>query len=794
MFRNYLKIAFRNMSKHKMFTSMNILSLSIGLALCILTIITVKFHLGFDDYHQENSQIYRVVTDFNYPEGAKHSAGIPSPIGEALRTDYPAINKIGLLRGFDDIQIDVQENGQTTERFRENGKIAFAEPSFFEIFNYKAINGDPINTLLAPNMAVITEKYAKKYFRDKNPIGKTIILDNRQGVKVVGLLKDIPENTDFRYEVFISYKTLDTFSPEFLDNWSIVNSSTFCFLKFSPNQDVAAFNESLVRFVKKYHGANRKEYNHKLQPLNDVHFNPNYGGYADKTLLWALLSIGVFLLLIACCNFINLVTAQSFKRAKEIGVRKVFGGTQQTIFWQFIAETAFTVILSVVLSVVIIKLLIPSLNEIILSQLSFNIFQDLNLLLLLIALTLIMIVLAGFYPAVVLSGFSPILALKGKVVEKSSGKISIRKGLVIFQFTISQLLILGTLVIALQINHIRNTDLGFEKENIVLIPIPSQSEEKLQSLKKQLQAITQIKDVSFSIAPPASAFNNFNTFHFYGENTIDGTQIFARHADSDYLKTYNLHLVAGRNLAESDTVKEYLVNEAFLKTNNIDNPEEVIGKLLEVNSRRYPIVGVVKNFHLQSAHKAIKPCFITSNAQMYRYAGIKINMADSKQLIPTIKKTWNTVFPESVFEYDYLDNQISNFYIVEDTILKLINFFTAIAIVLSCLGIYGLISYIVNQRKKEIAIRKISGASVFRILWLFFDDFFRLIALAFAIAAPIAWFGMSAWLQDFSLRIELGFELFVMTLFLMVILTIIVISYQSTKAAINKPINALKAE
>jgi putative ABC transport system permease protein len=794
MFRNYLKIAFRNMSKHKMFTSMNILSLSIGLALCILTIITVKFHLGFDDYHQEKSQIYRIVTDFNYPEGIKHSPGIPSPIGEALRTDYPTIKKVGLLRGFDNIQIDIQENGQTTERFRENGKIAFAEPSFFEILSYEAINGDPINTLLAPNMAVITEKYAKKYFRDKNPIGKTIILDNRQGVKVVGLLKDIPENTDIRYEVFISYKTLDTFSPEYLDNWSIVNSSTFCFLKFPPNQDIAAFNESFTRFVKKYHGANRKEYNHKIQPLNDIHFNSNYNGYADKTLLWALLSIGIFLLLIACCNFINLVTAQSFKRAKEIGVRKVFGGTQKTIFWQFIAETAFTVIISVILSVVIVKLLIPSLNEIILSQLSFNIFQDPNLLVLLVALTIIMIALAGFYPAVVLSGFSPILALKGKVVEKSSGKISIRKGLVIFQFTISQLLILGTLVIALQINHIRNTDMGFEKENIVLIPIPPQSAEKLSSLKKQLQAITQVKDVSFSIAPPASAFNNFNTFHFYGENTIDGTQIFARHADNDYLKTYNLQLIAGRNLAESDTVREYLVNEAFLKTNNIDKPEEVIGKLLEVNSRRYPIVGVVKNFHLQSAHKAIKSCFITSNTQMYRYVGVKINMADSKQLIPTIKKTWNTVFPEAVFEYDYLDNQISNFYIIEDTILKLINFFTAIAIVLSCLGIYGLISYIVNQRKKEIAIRKISGASVFRILWLFFDDFFRLIAMAFAIAAPIAWFGMSAWLQDFSLRIELGFELFVMTLFLMVILTVIVISYQSTKAAVNKPINALKAE
>ena len=794
MFRNYLKVAFRNMSKHKMFTAMNILSLSIGLALFILTVITVKFHSSFDDYHQEKSQIYRVVTDFNYPEGAKHSPGIPLPIGEAIRTDYPAIKKVGLLRGFDNIQIDVQENGQTTERFRENGKIAFAEPSFFEIFSYPAINGDPAKTLLAPNMAVITEKYAKKYFRDKNPIGKTIILDNRQGVKIVGLLKDIPENTDIRYEIFISYKTLDTFSPEYLDNWSIVNSSTFCFLKFPQNQDLTAFNESFIRFVKKYHGASRKEYNHKIQPLSDIHFNANYGGYADRTLLWALLSIGIFLLLIACCNFINLVTAQSFKRAKEIGVRKVFGGTQQTIFWQFMAETAFTVIISIILSVVIVKLLIPSLNEIILSQLSFNIFQDLNLLLLLIALTFVMIALAGFYPAVVLSGFSPILALKGKVVEKSSGKISIRKGLVIFQFTISQLLILGTLVVALQINHIRNTDLGFGQENIVLIPIPPQSGEKLSALKKQLQAITQVKDVSFSIAPPASAFNDFNTFHFYGENPIDGAQIFARHADNDYLKTYNLQLIAGRNLAESDTAREYLVNEAFLKTNNIDKPEEVIGKLLEVNSRRYPIVGVVKNFYLQSAHKAIKPCFITSNVQMYRYAGIKINMADSKQLIPTIKKTWNTVFPEVVFEYDYLDNQISNFYIVEDTILKLINFFTAIAIVLSCLGIYGLISYTVNQRKKEIAIRKISGASVFRILWLFFDDFFRLIAMAFAIAAPIAWFGMSAWLQDFSLRIELGFGLFVMTLLLMVILTVIVISYQSTKAAVNKPINALKAE
>jgi putative ABC transport system permease protein len=792
MFRNYLKIALRNISKHKMFTLINILSLSIGIALCIITITTVKYHLSFDNYHDNPSQIYRVVTDFNYPEGTKHSSGIPSPIGQALRNDFPSIKKIGLIRGFDNIQIAIQNNGKRIERFIENGTVAFAEKSFFDIFDYKVINGDPRNTLLAPNMAVITEKYAKKYFNNQNPLGKTILLDNRQGVKIVGILKDIPENTEFRYQIFISYGTLNTYSPNYLDNWSMVSGTTHCFIKFPEEQDIAHFKIDLERFVKKYQGDVRKEYSHILQPLNEMHSNPDYGGYADKTLLWALLLIGVFLLLIACCNFVNLVTAQSFKRAKEIGVRKVFGGTQKMIFWQFMLETTFTVVFSVILSVIFVKLLLPSFNQIIQSQLTFNISQDLSVLLLLLTLTIIIIFLAGFYPAVILSGFSPILALKGKVVEKG---ITVRKGLVVFQFVISQVLILGTLVIALQINYIRNTDLGFKKDNIILLPIPEQNSVTLNSLKERLRAITQIEDVSFSIAPPASLNNSFNSsFRFFGQNTIEGNQIYARNADSDYLKTYDLQLIAGRNLSKSDTVREYLVNEAFLKVNNIDKPEEVLGKLLEVNSQRYPIVGVVRNFHFQSAHNSIKPCFIASNYQMYRFVGIKINMSDSKNLIPAIKKIWTSSFPEDVFEYDYLDHQILNFYIVEDTLLKLINFFTAIAILLSCLGVYGLISYIVNQKKKEIAIRKISGASTFRILWLFFNDFFRLITTAFIIAAPIAWFGMNAWLQDFSLRIELGIGLFIITLFVMVIVTMIIISYQSLKAATTQPIESLKTE
>lgn len=792
MFRNYLKIALRNISKHKMFTLMNVLSLSIGLALCIITILTVKYHLSFDNYHDNPSQIYRVVTDFNFPEGTKHTPGIPSPIGQALRNDFPSIKKIGLIRGFNNTQIATQNNGQRVERFLENEAVAFAEKSFFDIFDYKVVSGDPRNTLLAPNMAVITEKYAKKYFNNQNPLGKTLLLDNRQAVKIVGILKDIPGNTEFRYEIFVSYGTLNTYSPNYLDNWSLVNGRTQCFIKFPEEQNIAHFKIDLERFVKKYHGDVRKEYNHILQPLDEIHTNPDYGGYADKTLLWALLLIGIFLLLIACCNFINLVTAQSFKRAKEIGVRKVFGGTQKMIFWQFILETTFVVVFSVILSVIFVKLLLPSFNQIIQSQLTFNISQDSSVLLLLLTLTVIMIFLAGFYPAVILSGFSPILALKGKVVEKG---ITVRKGLVVFQFVISQILILGTLVIALQINYIRNTDLGFKKDNIMLLPIPEQNNVTLNSLKERLRAIAQVEEVSFSNAPPASFNNSFNSsFYFFGQNTIEGSQIYARNADSDYLKTYNLQLVAGRNLSKSDTVREYLVNEAFLKVNNIDNPEDVIGKLFEVNSQRYPIVGVVKNFHFQSAHSSIKPCFISSNYQAYRLVGIKMNMSDSKNLIPVIKKIWTSSFPEGVFDFDYLDHQILNLYIVEDTLLKLINFFTAIAILLSCLGVYGLISYIVNQKKKEIAIRKISGASTFRILWLFFNEFFRLITTAFIIAAPVAWFGMNTWLQDFSLRIELNFGLFIVTLFVMVIVTMIIISYQSLKASTTRPIESLKTE
>jgi ABC-type antimicrobial peptide transport system permease subunit len=534
-----------------------------------------------------------------------------------------------------------------------------------------------------------------------------------------------------------------------------------------------------------------------------VHYDTKTGDYSGKTISHELINvlwlIGAFILLIACVNFINLSTAQSVYRAKEVGVRKVLGSNKWQLKMQFITETFLIVFTSVVLALIITWIALPSLNKILELPLSVSIFNDASIVLFLVIIALVVTVLAGFYPSVILSGFNPIDALKSKLSAKSTKGISLRKGLVVFQFIIAQALIIGTLIILKQMNYFSSQPLGFEKDAIVNIPFPADSVglSKLDYLKKQLSGVSGIQNVSFSSNTPVEDDNdNWTTFKF--NHAIKETDFYAinKWTDNEYVPTYKLPLIAGRNLVASDTAREFLVNEMLIKNLGITNPRDALNKEINLWDGRIKgaIVGVLKDFTARSFRRDLAPVIITTLKQGYSEAGIKLATTDVTSALHSIEKIWNQAFPDFVFEYKFLDDKVESFYKQENQLAQLYKIFASIAIFLSCLGLYGLASFMAVQRIKEVGIRKVLGATAGNIVYLFSKEFIMLISIAFGIAAPLAWYFMHQWLQNYPFRIEMSWWVFLIGGLASIFIALATVSFQAIKAAVSNPVKSLRTE
>jgi len=797
MLKNYFKIAWRNLKRNRAYAAINITGLSLGIACAILIFTLVSYHLSFDNFHKNKDRIYRIVTEI-HNEQLGHTPGVPPPFTKAFRNDYAFAEKTARVIGYSSIISIPAEN----KKFREDNGFAFAEPDFFSIFNFPLTEGDIKTALNQPNTAIVTQKIAKKYFGTEHAMGKVMRFNNKIDFKITGILKDLPLNTDRRQEIYVSDKNLQDFSKWMADDksWGGINSETHCFVLLKPGVTAADVEKVFPSLKKKYFGDNEfnmKAFVFKMQPLSDMHFNTDYNGYADKKYIWALSLVGIFLIITACVNFVNLATAQALNRSKEVGIRKVLGSMRFHLFWQFIAETALITFFAVLLAFCISQLALPYLNQLFKTSLSINPLLNAGLLVFLAITAVLVIFLSGSYPGLVLSGFQPIAALKGKLSQSNIGGFSLRRMLVITQFAISQVLIIGTIVIAGQMNYSKTSDLGFQKDGIVMLNVPvngPSGKSQMEALHNKLAAVSGVTKISFCMQAPASGANNTTSLQYENKPKEEPWELNVKPADDKFLQTFDLKLVAGRNFYPSDTLREFVVNESVVRKLGLSSPQAIINKEIRVDGRRARVVGVVKDFYNYSFREDIAAIAIYSSYYNYENCAIAINLANVKPIMATIEKIWNQTYPDYIYKSEFLDERIANFYELDNTMLSLVEVFAGIAIFIGCLGLYGLVSFMAVSKTKEIGVRKVLGASVQNIIWMFGKEFLGLLLVAFLIAAPLAWWAMHAYLQDFKYRIPLGADIFIIAIACTILIAAATVSYRSIRAALANPVKSLRSE
>ena len=795
MFKNYLKIAWRNIIKRKVFATINILGLAIGFGSSILIYLFLSYNLSFDKFHANADRIYRLNTEEHRGGDVEYDASVPPAFAKVFREEYDYAENVAKIVFQDDMIIDYDQNG-TLKKLKQD--IAFVEEDFFQIFNFPLQNGSNTISLSAPNTAVLTEEMALKLFGKTDVVGNTFVLENDKTIEITGVLKNLPKTSFLESELFVSFPNLiDFFDFAAEESWGGITNNLQCFALLHPNQNVAGIEQALVELPKKHRPESKNKHVYKLQPLSDIHFNADYGGL-DPILLWVFGIVGLFLIIIASINFINISTAQAFYRSKEIGIRKVLGSFKQHLFWQFLSETFIISLFALGLGFVFALLFLPSFNDLFEIQLSMQNLWNLQFFGFLTVILILVSFLSGSYPGILMSRIVPVLALKGKLRSNDTGGSSTRKVLVVAQFVISIILITTTIIIAKQIDYAVNTDLGFDKESIIMLSIPTDIEEdKFYSLKDRLQQIPSVQNVSGCLSSPGAAENNWGTGIRYSTRPENEEfNISAKLGDEDYLKTFDLELIAGRNFFKRDSLDEVVVNEKLAEKLGLTSSEELIGKQIEVNGRtiKATIVGVVKDFHDGNFTQTINPVFIAPYTEAYGEIALKINHQNTKNTLAQIDQKWTEVFDGYIFEYRFLDERVAQQYEGEQRYLSLSKVFSGLAILIGCMGLYGLILFFVGQRTKEIGIRKVLGSNIGGILTLFSMDFLKLILIAGLIATPITWYFMSQWLQGYAFRAEIQWWYFLIAIVSVMLITLITISYQTLKVATASPVKSLRSE
>ena len=804
MLKNYFKTAFRSLARNKGYTSINVFGLAIGVGACLLIFLVVRFETSFDNFHAKKDNIYRVASKFHTQDGVDYSAGISFPAGPALRIDFPQLKGVASIFKSGDDQITVEGDGKIQKKFRED--VYYAEPAFFSMFDFPWLSGNAKAALTQPSSAALTQQMAEKLFGDwQSAIGKTIKYNNddKEVYKINGILKNPPPNTDFPLGIVVSYSTLKASRiKQQMDDWVSTFGAAYTFVELPENYSPEKFNAELPAFAKRHKPAEYAKDSYIAQHLSDMHTDDRFGNFRShifsESLVTALTLIGIFLIIIACVNFINLATAQAVNRSKEVGVRKVLGSNRRQLAFQFLGETALITIAAICVALAMAYAALPFLNTLLEVQMTMNFIDTPVLIVFILALFILVTFLSGFYPALVLSRFNPITALKSKISASAVGGISIRRGLVVLQFIIAHILIIGTLIVVSQMNYFRNASLGFDKESIVTLPLPADSisHTKIEYLRNKLSQNPGIKNVSFSLSSPSADGNWNSDFKFDHAQKTSNFSGNLKWADVDYFKTYNIQFVAGRPYYPSDTVKEFVVNETLLKKLGITDPKQAIGKQIDFWDGKMvgPIVGVIKDFNAYSLREPMAPVVLSTWNKVYQTINVKVKQGEEKPVLAMLEKEWNAAFPDYVYEYKFLNETIDNFYKQENQLSQLYKIFAAIAIFISCLGLYGLVSFMVVQRTKEVGIRKVLGANVANIVFLLSKEFTLLILIAFAIAGPIAYYIMNDWLQDYTYRIHLGVTVFLIAIITSMIIAWITVGHQAIKAALMNPVKSLRTE
>ena len=807
MLKNYLRITLRKLWRNRFHSAIHVLGLTIGVTSCILLFLFIKYELSFDNFYADSDKIYRFVYQAKTSSGIEHEQVVPYPFGDAIKNDFPEIGTTTLLHFQEESLIIIGSKKLNEEN------IIFADTNFFKVFSYKVLSGNPDSDLARPNAAFLTQSTATKLFGSENPIGKTFSLDNNDDFEVVGILQDAPVNTHLPFTMVVSYSS---FSSKYIGGISTDWGATingYCYVKLNPDHSSDDVTAKMLSFRDKYYAdTDERQFTFNLQPVKDIHFNQIYApgniSYTiDTSYLLSLGIIGVLILIVACINFINLASALAVKKSKEVGVRKTLGAQRSHIILQFLGEAFALTLVSVMLSLGLVERILPSFNNFLGKHISFQLWGDPLLLMFIVLLILSVTLLAGLYPSLTLARFSPIQVLKTGLTTTSKSSLSIRRGLVIFQFLISQVLIIGTIVVASQISYFRNVPLGFATEALINIDMPNAESSKLEAFRARIQLMQEVDNLTFCLGAPTSENSigtSFSTPDGQGKESFN-TRI--KPVDIAYKDTYDLDLVAGRWITEAEQGRAssgdygsrsyvFVVNQVLVSTLGYATSEEAIGHeiIISIDNIRGEIIGVVKDFHTKSFRTDIEPVVMFNFPFFYYSAGLKIVGDNIPATIKKVEAAWSDVYPDYMFEYTFLDDHLASLYEEENTVYALVQIFSGLSIFIGCIGLFGLISFIVAQKMKEIGIRKVLGASVPTIIFNLSKEFIYLELIAFAIAVPIAWYSMNIWLEGFAYRIELSPTIFISGLVISMIIAIATVGYQAAKAARANPVDALKDE
>lgn len=818
MLKNYFLVAFRNFWRHRVFSLINILGLAIGISASLVIFLVVSYDFSFDRFEPGRDRIYRLSSSFVFSGETVRNSGVCYPLPQAVAKEVSGIELVAPFRTADEItKVSVPyPDAKNPAIFRKQSDLTYADAGYCSLLGYSWLVGSPNTAFSQPYALVLTESSAKKYFPGLGYgqlIGKQVILADSITTTVTGVLKDLPGNTDFYCKTLISYATLLTkrMRPEGFDEWGGTTSASQLFVRLSPGATVAGLNAQLKVIYNNHNkpaAGSHDSGSFVAGALKDLHFNNDFGIFdqtsrvAHKPTLYGLMAVALFLLVLACINFINLTTAQAASRAKEIGIRKTMGSQRLQLALQFLNETFLLTLIATIVSVLLTPLLLKAFADFIPKEVAFSLRQQPSIMVFLLALAVLVSLLSGAYPAFLLSSFKPISVLKNQWATGANRTrgLLLRKTLTVSQFVIAQVFVIATILVARQIDYALNMELGFKKDAILSFSTPWRSGEgKRQVLAQKLAAIPGIELISQTLAPPASGGTSITDVKYNdGKHEIQ-SQLQYLSADTNYIRLFHLNLLAGRNISQSDTINELVINETYARTIGFSEPRKAVGARINWNDKMLPVVGVIADFHQASAHKAIRSLAVVNgirDVDQFAIALPKQNAGGTawKSTIAQIQNAYKDIYPEDELEYQFFDDSIAKFYTQETNISKLLIWATGLAIFISCLGLLGLVIYITNQRVKEIGVRKVIGASVTQIIVLLSKDFMRLIGLAIVISMPIAWWGSRKWLENFTYRAELSWWIFAGGAASLLLVSLIVLCIRAYKAASANPVNSLRSE
>jgi ABC-type antimicrobial peptide transport system permease subunit len=808
MLKNYFKIAWRNVKRNKGFFAFNFIGLYISVVVCILIALIILHETSFDKTKSNAINVYRIVENATSPNGKTFNAVTAYPLATAMRAAMPDEKLIS--------QIHFENHSEVSfgsKKFKETN-IVFADSVFPKLFPLTVKQGNIQRALAEPGFAILTQQTAARYFGKENAIGKRIRLGNLLDLEVAAVIGDAPSNTHLPYNMLVSYLA---FNSKFIggipiDQWG-VHSAGFTYIGLSDYNKIK-HTETLLTPIATTHLSAESigvKTSLKLQPLSDIHFNQLYARSnpfytINYQYLYLIGAIGLFLILAACINYTNLSTAMAIKKSKEVGVKKTMGATRSHLIKQFLSETFLLTGFVIIAAAFSVRFFLPVLNNFLDKNIPLDWlnFQSLSFLLI---LWIVVSLLSGLYPAFVLSGFNPITALKSKMSAPKTSVVMLRRGLVVFQFLTAQILIIGAIVVAKQMNFIQSMPLGFDKEKVLDISLPENKPEQLRALQNQLMSIPGIRSFILSLDAPIGN-NRVNTeYNLKEKYATQQLSVSVKAADQGYLKTYGLSLAAGRWFDESDQSKiadnvpdslkryAFVLNETAVKTLGFRSAQDIIGKYVTfgMNDISAPVIGVVKDYHVSSLHEAVSPVLMVEFPFFYYNVGIKLSDL-SPNTISAIEKAWTTVYPQHIFETNFMDEHLASLYKNEKRTQQLFNLFTFLSIIINILGLVGLLSFMIEQKTKEIGIRKVLGANVRDISFILSKDFLRLIIIAFFVAAPVGWILMNKWLQDFAYRTSISWWVFAVALAAALVVTCIAVGFQTIKAAMMNPTKSLRSE